>query len=236
EQQHLDQRQVAGEERRDAPEVEEDLGLVLPLEAAGAVGSPLRPDHAPVDPDAEDDRPEDGADGELARPADPQARGAPARRGQGVVEGRHGPVRGDGGGGTRTLAGAVAGGRTESGGEAKVCRRALETKEDVLKKKLAPVATLAAAALALSGAAVGGNQAKPTTFTAALNVGQEIPHPKGTKAGAAGKFAATLTGSTLKWRLTFTHLSGAAAAAHIHAGKKGKSGAVLVPLCGPCSS
>jgi len=105
-----------------------------------------------------------------------------------------------------------------------------------LKKKLAPVATLAAAALALSGAAVGGNQAKPTTFTAALNVGQEIPHPKGTKAGAAGKFAATLTGSTLKWRLTFTHLSGAAAAAHIHAGKKGKSGAVLVPLCGPCSS
>ena len=38
------------------------------------------------------------------------------------------------------------------------------------------------------------------------------------------------------WTLTFTHLSGAATAAHIHLGPRGTAGAVLVPLCAPCSS
>jgi hypothetical protein len=31
-------------------------------------------------------------------------------------------------------------------------------------------------------------------------------------------------------------LTGKAVAAHIHVGAKGKSGNVLVPLCGPCSA
>ena len=42
------------------------------------------------------------------------------------------------------------------------------------------------------------------------------------------------TGATLTWKLTFSHLSGKALAAHIHSGKPGVAGAVLVPLCGPC--
>jgi hypothetical protein len=79
-------------------------------------------------------------------------------------------------------------------------------------------------------------QPAPKKFSAALNVGQEVPHPTGTKVGAAGKFTATVTGTTLKWTLTFAHLSGSATASHIHGGVRGKSGAVLVPLCGPCSS
>jgi hypothetical protein len=44
------------------------------------------------------------------------------------------------------------------------------------------------------------------------------------------------TGATLTWKLTFTRLSGKALAAHIHRGKPGKAGPVVVPLCGPCRS
>ena len=81
-----------------------------------------------------------------------------------------------------------------------------------------------------------GKTPRPVKFSAALNIGQEVPHPKGTKAGASGRFTATVTGTTLTWRLTFTHLSGPATAAHIHRGARGVSGPVVVPLCGPCTS
>ena len=78
---------------------------------------------------------------------------------------------------------------------------------------------------------------KPSsTFVAVLNSGQEIPHPTGAKVGASGKFTATLSGTTLTWKLTFGHLTGPATAAHVHSGVKGKAGPVLIPLCGPCTS
>jgi hypothetical protein len=74
-------------------------------------------------------------------------------------------------------------------------------------------------------------------FSAALNAGQEVrPKPTGTKAGAAGHFTATVTGTTIKWTLTFSHLSGAAMAAHIHLGKRSVAGPVAIALCGPCTS
>ena len=38
----------------------------------------------------------------------------------------------------------------------------------------------------------------------------------------------------LKWKLTYSHLTGRALAAHIHGGKAGVAGRVIVPLCGPC--
>jgi hypothetical protein len=77
-----------------------------------------------------------------------------------------------------------------------------------------------------------------TTFKhkAAMNIGQETTRVKAAKAGAAGRFTATLNGTTLKWTLTFTKLSGPATAAHIHTGRKGVAGPVTVPLCGPCTS
>jgi len=103
-------------------------------------------------------------------------------------------------------------------------------------KTLAPIAALAVVAFTLAGAASGARHMSTMSFAATLNAGQETPHPTGTKAGAAGKFTATVTGSTIKWKLTFSHLTGAATAAHIHAGKKGVAGAVLIPLCGPCTS
>jgi uncharacterized cupredoxin-like copper-binding protein len=84
--------------------------------------------------------------------------------------------------------------------------------------------------------ALAGAVAATTRYTAALNVAQERPRPRGARASASGTFAATLSGKTLKWRLTFSRLTGAATAAHIHLGAAGKIGAVIVPLCGPCTS
>ena len=77
-----------------------------------------------------------------------------------------------------------------------------------------------------------------TTFKlkAAMNIGQETTRVKGAKAGAAGRFTATLSGTTLKWTLTFRNLSGSATAAHIHTARRGVAGPVTVPLCGPCTS
>lgn len=53
---------------------------------------------------------------------------------------------------------------------------------------------------------------------------------------AKGTFTATINGNKLHFTLKFTGLTGAATAAHIHVGAKGKSGNVLVPLCGPCTA
>ena len=53
-------------------------------------------------------------------------------------------------------------------------------------------------------------------------------------------FTATVTenGSArlLKWKLTYSGLTGKSIGAHVHKGKSGVAGAVLVPLCGPCTS
>jgi CHRD domain len=87
---------------------------------------------------------------------------------------------------------------------------------------------------------VGATSAKPPVkkFTATLNVGQETGVVKSTKRGAAGMFTATLSGTSLTYKLTFAHLSGAATAAHIHGpAARHVSAAILVPLCGPtCTS
>lgn len=97
-------------------------------------------------------------------------------------------------------------------------------------------AFVAAAAL-VSGPAAGGAASATVKFSAALTVRQETDHPKGTNSTASGQFTATLTGKTLKWKLTWKNLSGPANQAHIHLGKRGISGNVLVPLCPPgCTS
>jgi hypothetical protein len=94
-------------------------------------------------------------------------------------------------------------------------------------------------ALVVAGVAVAGSAGSVYTYKSSLTSGVEVPKPKGA-AGAKGTFTATVTenGSTrlLKWKLTFSGLSGTAIAAHIHKGKAGVAGAVLVPLCGPCTS
>jgi hypothetical protein len=101
-------------------------------------------------------------------------------------------------------------------------------------------AAVAVAALGLSGLALAAANKETYKLVANLRASQEVPKPVGTKANEVGLFTATLveSGSSKKltWKLTFAHLTGPAMAAHIHQGKKGKAGAIVVPLCGPCKS
>jgi hypothetical protein len=104
-------------------------------------------------------------------------------------------------------------------------------------KLLVPLA--AAIASVIAGVALAGSAASTYTYRSSMTTGGETPKPKGA-ARAKGVFTATVTESgstrTIAWKLTFSGLSGKAMAAHIHKGKPGVAGAVIVPLCGPCKS
>jgi len=101
-----------------------------------------------------------------------------------------------------------------------------------VKKLVALIAVLAVAVWA--AAALAATHA--TVWTAVLSSGQEVPKQVVKNTAAHGQFKGTLTGSKLTWKLTFAKLTGPATAAHIHLGAMGKSGNVIVPLCGPCKS
>jgi hypothetical protein len=92
----------------------------------------------------------------------------------------------------------------------------------------------------VAGGASGAGQASTIRIATALNASQEVPAPNGDVAAARGTFTATVSGTasgaTLNWELTFSGLTGAANAAHIHTGARGTPGPVVVPLCGPCQS
>lgn len=104
-----------------------------------------------------------------------------------------------------------------------------------MKRFFASGAVVVAAILAVVSIA-NGRSVSSATFKAALTVGQVTPPVKGTKAGASGTFTATLTGTRLKWTLTYKNLTGRAIAAHIHLGARGKNGIAVIALCGPCKS
>jgi hypothetical protein len=95
-------------------------------------------------------------------------------------------------------------------------------------------------ALVVAGAAGGRTQATTIRLSALLSAAQEVPAPTGDVSGGRGTFVATASatgdGASLTWQLTFSGLTGAAGAAHIHMGPPGQAGAVVVPLCGPCES
>ena len=99
----------------------------------------------------------------------------------------------------------------------------------------------AVAALVLAGLAIASAQGDTYKLNAKLTAGAEVPKPKGVPASATGTFTATTVEPksgpiTMTWKLTFAHLSGKAVQAHVHLGKPGKAGNVLVPLCAPCRS
>jgi hypothetical protein len=102
-------------------------------------------------------------------------------------------------------------------------------------RKLVPLVAAGAVA-ALAAAALSFGAGNKTVWTAALGSGQEVPKQVVKDTGAHGLFKGTLSGTKLTWTLTFTKLTGPATAAHIHMGAMGKSGNVVVPLCGPCAS
>ena len=126
-------------------------------------------------------------------------------------------------------------------------------------KKLTMIGVAAVFALGLAAAAFAGGgygdgsttttaantsttETKKTdsySFKSAMNVAQEKPKPKA-PAGAGGSFSARSVeangSTTFTWKLSFHGLSGKAVAAHVHLGKKGVAGAVLISLCGPCKN
>lgn len=90
-------------------------------------------------------------------------------------------------------------------------------------------------ATAVAGSVAPSGPSATADLKAFLTVRQEIPAPKG--ASGSGTFTATVTGNTIKWRLTFKGLTGRAAAAHIHAALAGRANpAPAVALCGPCTN
>ena len=108
-----------------------------------------------------------------------------------------------------------------------------------MKKLLAALVLGAVAALAVTAFALGA--ARDTYMVGAkLTAKAEVPAAAGVPAAAKGAFTGDYVenakGAVLKWRLSFSGLSGPGTAAHIHMGKPGVAGAVLVPLCGPCKS
>ena len=100
---------------------------------------------------------------------------------------------------------------------------------------IATVAVVVGMSLALAGLslAAGGypTTAASSVWTAALTSGKEVPAQVVKNPNGHGLFKGTLTGSTLRWKLTFTKLTGPAIMAHIHMGAVGKSGGVVVTLC-----
>jgi CHRD domain len=100
---------------------------------------------------------------------------------------------------------------------------------------LFPAVAVAAAALFVTGLGLGASGTSPVKLMAKLAARGEVPAPKAA-ANATGLFTASLSGRSLTWRLTFSRLTGRALASHIHLGKAGVAGPIVVPLCGPCSS
>ena len=73
---------------------------------------------------------------------------------------------------------------------------------------------------------IRGQLATTASITTSLNARQERPKPTGNVRRATGTFTATVaklgTTGTIAWRLRFSRLTGAAAAAHIHIGQRGR--------------
>jgi hypothetical protein len=97
-----------------------------------------------------------------------------------------------------------------------------------------------AVVMIFAGLTLAAPQATSFKLTSTLKASAEVPKPTGVKAGASGTFTGTAVQArangraSLTWKLTFAKLTGAAAAAHIHIGRAGKAGNVMVALCGPC--
>lgn len=101
-------------------------------------------------------------------------------------------------------------------------------------------AGLAVLALVVAGLAAA-SKSQTYKISAPLSVRQEVPKQVVKAPNAKGSFTGTVVEkgkkATLRFTLAYSHLSGPATAAHIHLGKRGVAGNVLVPLCsGNCHS
>jgi hypothetical protein len=83
---------------------------------------------------------------------------------------------------------------------------------------------------------IGARTVLVARFNAVLRPGQEVRHPQGVKTGASGHFTARVTGKTLRWTLTFTHLTSRPTVVHLNKGVRGTNGPAFKSLCFRCSS
>jgi hypothetical protein len=100
-----------------------------------------------------------------------------------------------------------------------------------MMRKVVVAATALAATLMLAGLGLASGS---VMLAANLNTAQEVQKPSASQ--GIGRFTGTLTGRSLKWKLTFWRLTGQAVLARIQLGKPGKYGPAVVILCGPCRS
>jgi hypothetical protein len=75
-----------------------------------------------------------------------------------------------------------------------------------------------------------------TRFSAVLRAGQEVSRPTGKTTAALGHFNAKVSDKTLRWTLTFSHLSGRATVARLNKGVRGTNGVSFKSLCRMCVS
>jgi CHRD domain len=105
-----------------------------------------------------------------------------------------------------------------------------------VRKLVSILAVGAVAALVFAAFSSARPAAAHFRLSATLNAGQEIPKQAVKNQSGHGSFTGTLAGTKLTWKLTWAKLTGPATAAHIHLGAMGKSGDVVVAICGPCGN
>lgn len=105
---------------------------------------------------------------------------------------------------------------------------------------VAALGSSSSTASAVTGTSETNEQPSATKYRSTLGSRAEVPKPAGVSGAAGGTFTVTLIDSgpkfSVTWKLTFHNLTGKAVAAHIHRGKPGRAGPVLLSLCGPCTS
>jgi hypothetical protein len=93
------------------------------------------------------------------------------------------------------------------------------------------LAAVAASAVVAAPALAGGNN----EFEADLDSGAEVPRNTSEADGEA-EFTISRTGRSISYKLEAEDLSGRAQAAHVHLGRPGQAGPVLLTICGrPCT-
>ncbi len=99
------------------------------------------------------------------------------------------------------------------------------------------VAVLSCAGIAMFVlVAVSVADARSTVYSAKLTAADLVPPQQVKNTKANGSFSATLGGYGLKFKLSFSHLTGPATGAHLGYGLSGKAGHLTIALCSPCQS
>jgi hypothetical protein len=83
-------------------------------------------------------------------------------------------------------------------------------------------------------AAIAATHTLTARFGAVLRASQELTRPIGTSSQATGRFTARLSGKTLSWSLTFSHLSSRPTSAGLQKGLRGTVGTAFKTLCRSC--